>query len=122
MPAGRPSKYKPEYCEKLINYMAKGMSFDTFGPEVGVWTSTLYYWVDKYPEFSDAKKEGEKRSYRYWQLLGMQLATGKMKGNAAVWIFNMKNRFKWTDRFEHSHDDETPAKLIIEIPKKQIDE
>ena len=24
MAAGRPSKYKPEYCEKVINLMAQG--------------------------------------------------------------------------------------------------
>ena len=29
-PVGRPTKYKPEYCEMLIEHMSEGLSFESF--------------------------------------------------------------------------------------------
>ena len=84
----------------LIDHMSKGLSFDCFAADIKVSNKTLYTWTEKHDEFLQAKKEGENRCLRWWESLGNSLASGKRKGNAAVYIFNMKNRFGWRDRQE----------------------
>ena len=103
MPGGRPSKYKKEYCKKLIDHMAKGLSFQTFAVSIGTVRSVTYEWVKKYPEFAAAKQEAEDHCRIFWERLGTGIAAGKLKnGNPAVWIYNMKCRFpaEWKPKKE----------------------
>lgn len=101
MPRGSKPRYKKEYCQKLIDYMSEGLSFDSFGAEVKVSRVTLYNWIEKYPEFQDAKSEGEMRSLQWWEKIGRSGMVGKIKGfNPAIYIFSMKSRFAkygWRD-------------------------
>lgn len=96
---GRPTKYRKEFCEKLIDHMAKGLSFETFGTEIGVCKFTIYEWAKeenkhKYPGFSNAKKIAQGECEKYWETMGNLIARGDMKnGNSGVWIYNMKCRF-----------------------------
>lgn len=101
MRVGRPSEYKEEYCERLIQFMAEGFSFEAFAGEIGCSKVTLYAWAEAYPEFLNAKDEGFQKSRLWWERVGRQIAQ-KNKGNATAFIFNMKNRFKedWRDRQE----------------------
>lgn len=102
MGVGRPSDYQEKYCTKLINWMARGKSFESFASIIGVCRATLYNWCEVFPEFLDAKKIGTEMALSYWEDLGENLASGVTNGNAAVWIFTMKNRFKdlYTDKQE----------------------
>lgn len=104
---GRPSSYRPEYCQKLIEHMSKGYSFDSFAAIADVNPDTLYEWAKVHPEFSETKKKAFARSLLFWEQQGISgLWTSKEESfNTALWIFNMKNRHKWTDRVdvtEHS--------------------
>ena len=91
---GRPSKYRKEYCQALIDHMATGLSFETFGATIDVACSTVYKWVDDYPDFSEAKKKAEAKCRVFWERMGTGIAAGKLKnGNSGVWIYNMKCRF-----------------------------
>ena len=113
MAGGRPTKYRPEYCEKIIKAMSKGLSKAAASAECGFSHDSLYRWEKKYPEFSDAIKEGEHQCMLFWEKAGIQGMMGKIKGfNATSWIFNMKNRAHWQDRVEHSLDDESPPLQI----------
>jgi transposase len=103
---GRPSDYKPEYCNQLINFMAEGYSFEAFAGYIGKHKDVLYNWAKKNPDFNDAKKIAFARCQYFWERKGME---GMQKGrdfNATVWIFNMKNRFFWRDRTEVSTENE----------------
>lgn len=59
MPAGRPSKYKPEFADIAYATMAEGFSKTATAGRLGICRDTLYQWCDDYPEFSDAIKRGE---------------------------------------------------------------
>ncbi len=95
---GQPCRYKPEYCELLIEHMKKGLSFEAFGAEVNVSSRTLYHWQNGFPEFREAHEVGLSHSRLVWERMGMVLvARGGGNGSAAVYIVNMKNRFGWRD-------------------------
>lgn len=117
MPAGRPTDYRPEFCELLIDHMAKGLSFESFAGLVGVSKQTIYDWVKANPEFLDSKNIGTEKARLWWEskatdyLLNTEETTRDSEGNqqvrktslnSTVWIFNMKNRFKdeWRDKQE----------------------
>ena len=115
---GRPTDYNEKYCNKLINWMSLGKSFESFASTIGVCRATLYNWCDNFPEFLDAKKQGTEYALAYWESLGERLADGSTNGNAAVWIFTMKNRFKdlysHKQTIEHEGNREKPVTFVLD--------
>lgn len=109
---GRPSKYKPEFCEMLIEHMGQGYSFESFAGIIEVNQDTLHEWTKTHDCFSEAKKIAFAKCQNFWESLGIKHIINKSDSefcgdsgssksrslNAAVWVFNMKNRFKWKDR------------------------
>lgn len=94
---GRPSKYKKEYCQMLIDHMSKGFSYESFSTVVKAQRATLYNW-EKNPEFLDAKEKATDLCMLYWEEIGLAGTVGKLRNfQTAMWIFNMKNRFFWSD-------------------------
>jgi len=53
---GRPTKYDPDYCNQVIDFMRDGYSLTAFGVHILVARSTLNEWIDNHPEFSEAVK------------------------------------------------------------------
>jgi hypothetical protein len=141
-PVGRPSEYKPEYCDLIIDEMSNGYSFEACAPLVGVHKDTLYEWCKVHPEFSDARKKALDGNRRYWEKLGIEnilnvsetikdgkdMITTSKSINAAIWIFNMKNRFKdeWRDKQEVDHSvkngEKPPLALSYAIPERQVEQ
>jgi len=65
MPAGRPSKYDPKYCDEVIKVMGEGLSLTAFAGRIGVDRSTIDEWRNNFPEFSLACRKGQaKRTER----------------------------------------------------------
>ena len=122
----RPTKYKLEYCQKLIDHMSMGFSYDTFGPSIGVCVRVASLWEKKHPEFLLAKQEAMGQCLLFWERMGIHGAAGKLPGfNATAFIFNMKNRFNWSDRTdlrisadleEHQKD----FSLLRSVPRKEL--
>ena len=98
---GRPTKYKPIYGDMLVDHMAQGYSFESFAGVIGTHDDTLRNWAAKHEEFFVARKDGYAKNRIFWERMGVAGMTGHIDGfNSSVWIFNMKNRFKWADRIE----------------------
>lgn len=100
-PVGRPSQYKPEYCEKAIEFMKEGYSVTAFAGSIGVADSTVRLWAEKTPEFSAALKAAQALAAKRWEEILLNVAlTGD--GNASAAIFGVKNRSKeeWKDKIE----------------------
>ena len=105
---GRPTQFKDEYCEKLIEHMKQGYSYASFGAVVHVCEDTLYEWKKKHPSFAEAKRQGSAYSMHQWEKIGIAGSMGKIAGfNDVSWIFNMKNRFKWRDQPKDEESKET---------------
>jgi hypothetical protein len=119
-PMGRPSKYKSEYCDLLIEHMKKGFGINTFGALVDTCRDTVYEWVNVHPEFSDAYKRGREHYELFWERIGTMGTVGQIKGfNPGSWVFIMKNRFKWTDRTETTQTHEIK---LVPMTMKEVKE
>jgi hypothetical protein len=64
---GPPTKYKPEYCEMLIEHMSEGYSFDSFSAIVRVGRMTMYNWCKDFPEWKEAKEIAEGMALKYFE-------------------------------------------------------
>ena len=97
-PLGRPSKYRPEMCEKVVDLMAKGYSKIMVAAELDIDQDTLHRWCkdeDK-KDFYDAIKKGVSLSQAWWERQGLEALRDK-DFSYTGWYMNMKNRFKWSD-------------------------
>lgn len=136
MPAGRPTKYKPAYCDLLLEHMRSGLSYTTFADVIDVNPDTLYQWEKDYPDFSETKKRAFIGCLHFWEKVGIQglwsttetTISGKERTttskslNAPTWIYSMRCRFKehgWNEgKASLSEDDKsrkTPKRLVIQM-------
>lgn len=125
MAGGRPSLYKPEYCQRVIDMGSQGFSVVEMAANLGVVRITLEtQWTKDHPEFSVALKQARELCQAWWEKKGREgMETPGF--NAAVWSRSMAARFPkdWTDRkqvdttatvqIEHQHT-LNPAQLSNE--------
>jgi hypothetical protein len=118
-PGGRPSKYKPEYCQRIIDFMddenksedvyklfhdkENGVTehavcklpnfFEDFAHEIDVTCDTMLEWCKVHPEFSESYKKAKEIQLR-------RMVKGMLAGglNTTGTIFALKNMHKWADR------------------------
>lgn len=106
MPAGQPTKYKPEYCEMLIEHMSGGFSLESFAGKINVSKDSLYQWAKDYKEFSDAFEVAKSKCQLFWEDTGIKGTLGKIRGfNGNTWAFWMKNRFQWHENIKTENKD-----------------
>ena len=91
MTAGRPTDYRKEYCETIIDLMKKGASIAEVCLELDVSKDAFYKWKKRHPEFDDAVKRGVALSQGWWEKQGRVGLDGSI--NSTMWFMNMKNRF-----------------------------
>lgn len=80
-------QYRPEYAKDLVEHMAQGDSFETFGaflydkygPERLVGKNTLYNWVNENQDFANAKQHGAALGQRWWERLGKTGVAGRLQ-------------------------------------------
>lgn len=107
MPAGRPSKYDPAFCERVIELGAEGKTLAEMAADLDIDRSTFRAWANDKPEFYAAVKAGLDKAQGWWENNGRVATFGGFDGfNATSYIFQMKNRFKedWRDKSEVAHD------------------
>lgn len=97
MPAGRPSEYKPEYCDVLYEHMREGYSKTAAAGLMGICRQTIHNWADAHPEFLDAVKRGEAARTAF---LERDLLLAKDGPKVTSRIFALKNAApeEWKDR------------------------
>ncbi|NBQ17675.1 hypothetical protein EBU24_05140 [bacterium] len=117
---GAKTKYKPEYCDMLIEHRKQGLGYHSFAAVIKVDIDTLDNWCDKFPEFLRAKKRGYAESLLYNEKMGIAGAAGKLKGfNAPTWIFRMKCMFR--SEYTETINVEGNTKTEIRIAKDEED-
>ena len=101
------SKWKPEFCQLIVDKMKDGASFTEVAAEMGVCKETFENWrkdPDKYPGIADAVRLGKTLSQAFWEHMGILGAAGKLhKFNYQAWSLNMRNRYpdEWSEKTEN---------------------
>jgi hypothetical protein len=101
---GRPTDYRPEYCELVISEMSKGISLGAFAGTIGVSRETVYKWRTERREFSDAVARARAAQQLWWEL---KLGRSRKGAETTASIFVLKNIApdQWRDLkyTEHTH-------------------
>jgi len=124
--------------------MKNGLSFESFAGLIGIGRSAIYNWLEKHPDFEDARGRGQAASLFWWETLSRAGVGGQLTRvtktithpdgtvekfmapasfSAAGWIFSMKNRFGWRDRTELTGAGGGPIRIrdVSDLTDDEID-
>lgn len=144
MPAGRPTKYKPEYCQELIRFfdvepytdvdlehydkdgnvkwvdkkrMANKLpTLRNFAKSIEINIDTVYEWIKKYEEFSDAFTHA--KDLQKWFLIENGLNSCY---NPMFAIFTAKNITDMRDKQEIDNRTEMRLTGFEKLTDEQLD-
>ena len=92
MPAGRPTDYSPDHCDKVVEWGKAGKSLTWIAAELDVSRETIYEWQRVHPEFSDAITRARVKAQAVWEDYGQNGMF--MPGfNASAWAKSISARF-----------------------------
>jgi transposase len=99
---GRPTLYKPEYCDLAKEFMGQGFSLTAFAGEIDVSRETVYAWERGIPEFSDAIKVARAKRVGF---LEVDLLNAESGPKVTSRIFALKNACadEWSDKVVQQH-------------------
>lgn len=99
---GRPTDYKPEYCEQVIELGKQGKSLAQMCANFDISRQTIDNWANAHPDFLEALSRAKVHAQAFWEDEGFKGMTSD-KFNAAVWKKSMEARFRedYTERHEH---------------------
>lgn len=114
MPAGRPTKYDPAYCDTIIEFCKGGASLSSFAASIPVARSSLNEWAGEYPEFSEALKTAKTLVAAWYDKTARKIAENG-GGNAALCIFGLKNfdEDDFRDKVETQHSGVIGVEKIV---------
>lgn len=94
MPGGRPTDYRPEYCEKAVAWGRKGWSRAEIANGLDVARNTVANWEAVHPEFLSAMSRARDASLAWWEAQGRNgLGKGHDKFNHGLYAKCMAGRF-----------------------------
>jgi hypothetical protein len=116
-PVGRPSLYRPEFCEAVESFMADGFSLTAFAGSIGVTRATLHEWKHEHPEFFDAISRGKSKQLLWWERAAQNVASGNGgPGASSMVMFCLRNidsdEWKDTREIRHAGNDGGPVRNI----------
>ena len=113
---GRPTLYRPEYCQRAIEFMGQGYSVTALAGHLGVTKNAVYEWMAAHRDFGDAINKG--RAARVAALEAKLLTTSQGVGVTAA-IFALKNADpdEWQDRY---NTESTVNVKIERIPDAEL--
>ena len=121
MPAGRPTKYEPEWMlNKVIEVSTKGGTIAEVCVALSIHYDTYYEWEKKLPEFSITTKKGRVLAEEWWMGEGKEMMRTR-NSQPSIWIFMMKNMFHLQDNPGDNSDKTVNVNLnynLDEPPKK----
>jgi hypothetical protein len=91
---------RKKLLKEYIDHICKGFSDKSFSL---CDMDTFLLYCAKYPnEFpTDIIEKARRERMFFWERIGIEGTTGKIQGyNSRSWEFNMKNRFRWSEKIE----------------------
>lgn len=111
--AGRPTDYREEFCEQIIEWAKEGWTFAEMASSLGVTRQTLHNWKKAHPRFLDAYTRAEQEGEAYWLRRMRVEMIFDPKVNAPMAKLYFANRFGWSDKLitEHTGKDGGPIEV-----------
>ncbi len=103
-PVGRPTTYKPAYCQRVVEMGKEGKSFAQMASAFEVTRQTIDNWGMEHGEFLEALTRARIEAQTWWEDVG-QAALGADKFQSSVWRTSMQARFRddYTERRDMNH-------------------
>ena len=102
-PVGRPSKYDPAYCDKVIELGKLGKSFEQMASMLGVGITTFKRWREEHEEFRTSLEDAQAFAQTWWEDMAQSYLVESKdteKLNTGLWSRSMAARFpaNYSDR------------------------
>jgi hypothetical protein len=117
---GRPTLYRREMCDRLVDAMANGLTAEAAAARIGISARSLFNWQKQHPEFLQAIQEGRQRSQLWWEERALAMANGEA-GNTQIVVLGLRNRSRaatgWnndTVKLEHTGPEGGPVEVKAE--------
>lgn len=119
MSAGRPTKFKPAYCQEVIAVMGEGLSLTAFAGEIGVARSTINEWIDNHPEFSEAVRVAKaKRTLALER--GMLMAESGPAVTARMFALKNADPEEWREKQHVEHSVTSDLAAVIAARRDKV--
>lgn len=98
-PVGRPTKYKPEYCEQIIELGKAGKSIAQMASFFDVDKASIYRWAEEDDTFRTALARAKAHSQNWWEEAAQNNLASR-DFNAQLWLKSVASRFRddYTER------------------------
>jgi hypothetical protein len=121
---GRPTLYRREMCDRLVEAMVEGLTAEAAAARIGISARSLFNWQKEHPEFLQAIQEGRQRSQLWWEERAIAMANGE-SGNTQIVMLGLRNRSRaatgWnndTVKLEHSGPEGGPLEVEVKDEHK----
>jgi hypothetical protein len=117
---GRPSKYDPAFCERVIELGREGCGKAEIADELDVSRQTLLNWSNEHPEFLDALQRAHDCSLAWWEKQARKnLSTSGYQ--SGLWKQAMSGRFPAEPYRERFDVDATVSdKRAVEMTEEEL--
>ena len=98
-PKGRPSKYRPEFCEQIIELGKLGKSIAQMASHFDVDKASIYRWSEESEDFRTALARARAHSQTWWENEAQKNMDNR-NFNAQLWLKSVASRFRddYTER------------------------
>jgi hypothetical protein len=117
---GRPSKYDPALCDKVVELGRQGKSVEQISATLGIPYKTLLFWKENHPEFLEAMDQAKLYEMAYWEDLASQYIVEVPQGaklNTGLWSRSMAARFpakyRENSKVEVTGKDDKPIQVDV---------
>lgn len=110
---GRPTKYDPAFCDRVVELGMQGASKTEIAFELGVVKNTLENWAAEHPDFLRAMTRAKEAEQVWWEREGRQNL--KTQGyQSSMWSRSMAARFpdEWRESTKNEVTGANGAPLV----------
>jgi transposase len=116
---GRPTKYDPALCDKVIELGKLGRSRTAIAVELGIGVSNIPNWEQEHPEFLRAMQEAQAEAKKYYETLAESHMIDVPQGpklNTQLFKFIVQARFpeyRESSKLELTGKNEGPVQIDV---------
>ena len=118
---GRPTKYKPIFCKRVIEIGEQGGWLCEMAEACDVHRNSFDNWVVEHPEFLEALTRAKQKAQAWFEIQGRTGLTAD-KFNSALWQKQMSSRHpnEYTEKRVNEHSGPGGGPILISDTKQKL--